>query len=52
MDHAVPEDSVRRTAVDIAKPHVSKAGDTLRTIKARMYASVLDLLRGQDDPLV
>jgi len=51
VDHAVAEDSVRRTAVEIAASQVSKAGDTLRTIKARLYAPVLDLLRGQDDGL-
>jgi Delta3-Delta2-enoyl-CoA isomerase len=51
VDRAVAEDSVRQTAVDIAQSQASKAGDTLRTIKTRMYAPVLDLLRGQDDAL-
>jgi enoyl-CoA hydratase/carnithine racemase len=51
VDHAVAQDSVRPTAAEIAGAQVSKAGDTLRTIKARMYAPVLDLLRGQDDAL-
>jgi Delta3-Delta2-enoyl-CoA isomerase len=37
--------------VDIAQSQLSKAGDTLRTIKTRMYAPVLDLLRGQDNAL-
>jgi enoyl-CoA hydratase/carnithine racemase len=48
VDHAVAEDSVRQTAFDIATPQAPKAGDTLRTIKASMYASVLESLRGQD----
>jgi Delta3-Delta2-enoyl-CoA isomerase len=51
VDHAVPADSVHRTAVEIAKAQVSKSGDTLRTIKARMYAPVLDLLRDKDNRL-
>jgi enoyl-CoA hydratase/carnithine racemase len=51
VDHAVAQDSVRPTAAVIAGAQVSKAGDTLRTIKARMYAPVLDLLRGQDGAL-
>jgi enoyl-CoA hydratase/carnithine racemase len=51
VDRAVAEDAVRSTALEIAETQVSKAGDTLGTIKARMYASVLDTLRGTTDPL-
>ena len=45
VDRAVPEDAVRPAAIDIAQAQVAKAGDTLRTIKARMYAPVIDLLQ-------
>ena len=38
------------TAIEIAQSQVAKAGDTLRTIKARMYAPVIDLLRAKGDP--
>jgi enoyl-CoA hydratase/carnithine racemase len=51
VDRAVDEDAVRRSAVEIAEAQVGKAGDTLGTIKARMYASVLDTLRDKDNPL-
>jgi Delta3-Delta2-enoyl-CoA isomerase len=51
VDYAVPEESVHRAAVDIAQSQASKGGDTLRTIKARMYAPVLDLLLDKDNPL-
>ncbi|MGV9245519.1 enoyl-CoA hydratase-related protein [Streptomyces sp. NPDC003710] len=51
VDQAVEEDAVRSTAVEIAEAQLSKAGDTLGTIKARMYASVLATLRGAADPL-
>jgi hypothetical protein len=47
----VDEESVRRTAVEIAASQVGKAGPTLATIKARMYAPVLATLRDQQDPL-
>jgi Delta3-Delta2-enoyl-CoA isomerase len=47
VDRAVSEDAVRAAAVDIAQAQVAKAGDTLRAIKARMYAPVLDLLRAK-----
>ena len=50
VDLAVGEDEVRGNAVAIAGSHTGKAGDTLATIKARMYASVLDTLRNTDDP--
>jgi enoyl-CoA hydratase/carnithine racemase len=51
VDQAVDEESVRRTAVEIAASQVGKAGPTLATIKARMYAPVLATLRDQQDPL-
>jgi Delta3-Delta2-enoyl-CoA isomerase len=48
VDRAVDEDAVSRTAIEIAQAQVGKAGDTLGTIKARMYASALDALRDGD----
>jgi enoyl-CoA hydratase/carnithine racemase len=48
VDHAVDEDAVRSTAVEIARAQAGKAGPTLGTIKARMYAPVLDALRDKD----
>lgn len=51
VDRAVSEDAVRAAAVDIAQAQVAKAGDTLRTIKARMYAPVVDLLRARGNPV-
>jgi Delta3-Delta2-enoyl-CoA isomerase len=48
VDRAVSEDAVLATAVQIAQSQVAKAGDTLRTIKARMYAPVVDLLRARN----
>jgi Delta3-Delta2-enoyl-CoA isomerase len=50
VDSAVAEDAVRSTAVDLAAVQAGKAGPTLATIKARMYAPVLDLLRDRTDP--
>ena len=44
VDQAVAEDVVRATAIELASAQVSKAGDTLGTIKARMYAPVLAAL--------
>ncbi|MBA6433303.1 enoyl-CoA hydratase-related protein [Streptomyces sp. GMR22] len=51
VDHAVAEDSVRSTAVELAAAQVGKAGDTLGTIKSRMYAPALAALRAKDHPL-
>jgi enoyl-CoA hydratase/carnithine racemase len=51
IDRAVTEDAVRATAVEIAQAQAAKAGDTLGTIKARMYAQVLITLRGTTNPL-
>ena len=45
VDTAVAEDAVRSTAVEIATGLAGKAGETLRTIKARMYGPALDSLR-------
>jgi enoyl-CoA hydratase/carnithine racemase len=50
-DRAVAEDAVRATAMEIAQALVTKAGDTLATIKARMYAQVLSALRATANPL-
>ncbi|MEU6366663.1 enoyl-CoA hydratase/isomerase family protein [Streptomyces sp. NPDC046931] len=51
VDRAVEEDAVLSTAVEIAEAQLSKAGDTLGTIKARMDASALATLRDAADPL-
>ncbi|MGW3680438.1 enoyl-CoA hydratase-related protein [Streptomyces prasinus] len=51
IDRAVPEETVRSTAVELAQAQVNKAGDTLGTIKARMYAPVLATLRDTAAPL-
>jgi enoyl-CoA hydratase/carnithine racemase len=51
VDHAVDEDAVRRTAVELAESAAGKAGPTLGTIKARMYAPVLNALRDNDNLL-
>lgn len=51
VEHAVDEQSVRRTAVEIAQAHATKAGPTLATIKTRMYAPVLEALARNDASL-
>lgn len=51
VDHTADEDAVRTTAVGIAQAQAAKAGDTLATIKARMYAPVLAALRDTANPL-
>ncbi|MEU1198267.1 enoyl-CoA hydratase-related protein [Streptomyces sp. NPDC005813] len=51
VDHAVDEQAVRSTALEIATALTAKAGDTLGTIKARMYAPVLTVLRDRENPL-
>ncbi|MEU4220055.1 enoyl-CoA hydratase-related protein [Actinoplanes sp. NPDC026623] len=51
VDRAVDADAVRRTAVEIAESLTGKAGETLGTIKTRMYAPALGLLRDRDNPL-
>jgi enoyl-CoA hydratase/carnithine racemase len=50
VDRAIGEDAVRSTAVEIAAAQAGKAGATLATIKARMYAPLLGLLRDGADP--
>ncbi|GAB3200294.1 enoyl-CoA hydratase/isomerase family protein [Geodermatophilus arenarius] len=45
VDRAVAEEDVRPAAVEIAAAHAGKAGPTLGTIKSRLYAPVLALLR-------
>jgi hypothetical protein len=47
----VTEDAVRSAAVELAQAQATKAGDTLGTIKSRMYAPVLATLRDTADPL-
>lgn len=45
VDHAVSEAEVLDTAVALAHANAGKAGPTLETIKARLYAPVLAALR-------
>ncbi|WP_327350354.1 enoyl-CoA hydratase/isomerase family protein [Streptomyces sp. NBC_01304] len=51
VDRAVPEDAVLSTAIALAQSQVNKAGDTLATIKARMYTPALTALRDTTNPL-
>ncbi|MFG2368134.1 enoyl-CoA hydratase-related protein [Streptomyces mirabilis] len=51
VDRAVAEDAVRAEAVEMAQAQLSKAGDTLGTIKTRMYGSALATLRDTANPL-
>ncbi|MXM65376.1 enoyl-CoA hydratase/isomerase family protein [Streptomyces sp. HUCO-GS316] len=51
VDHTVDEAAVRTTALEIATALLAKAGDTLGTIKTRMYAPALTTLRETTDPL-
>ncbi|MFC9680194.1 enoyl-CoA hydratase-related protein [Streptomyces sp. NPDC056948] len=51
VDQAVGEEAVRDAALEIARARLSKAGDTLGTIKARMYAPALATLRDTSNPL-
>lgn len=46
VDRAVAEDAVRDTALELARGLTGKAGDTLGTIKTRMYAPALAALAG------
>ena len=41
---------MRSTALELAGSLAGKAGDTLGTIKARMYAPALAALRDRTDP--
>ncbi|WP_433294643.1 enoyl-CoA hydratase-related protein [Actinoplanes sp. CA-030573] len=49
VDAAVPEELVRERAIELASAQVGKAGPTLRTIKTRMYASVLAALTSEGE---
>ncbi|WP_221351736.1 enoyl-CoA hydratase-related protein [Streptomyces beigongshangae] len=51
VDHAVAEDAVRTTALELAKAQAGKAGPTLGTIKSRMYGPVLETLAAREKPL-
>jgi Delta3-Delta2-enoyl-CoA isomerase len=51
IDRAVAEDEVLSTAVDLAQAQASKAGQTLGTIKTRLYAPALNLLIDKENPL-
>lgn len=51
VDQAVDEDALRTAALELAEAHASKAGDSLGTIKTRMYAPVLTMLRDTTNPL-
>ncbi|MEU4562591.1 enoyl-CoA hydratase-related protein [Actinoplanes sp. NPDC023936] len=51
VDRAVGEEAVRATAIEIATANAAKAGQTLSTIKERMYASALATLRDRENAL-
>jgi enoyl-CoA hydratase/carnithine racemase len=51
VDQAVAEQEVRGAAVALARAGSGKAGDTLGTIKQRLYAEVLDVLRSGESGL-
>ncbi|MEU3465924.1 enoyl-CoA hydratase-related protein [Streptomyces sp. NPDC006733] len=51
VDRAVAEDAVLPAALELAHAQVAKAGATLGTIKARMYAPALATLRDTTNPL-
>ncbi|CAM5283759.1 hypothetical protein SALBM217S_08697 [Streptomyces griseoloalbus] len=51
MDRAVPETEVRPTALSLAESLTGKAGNTLGTIKSRLYTEVLTTLRDRTNPL-
>jgi enoyl-CoA hydratase/carnithine racemase len=46
VDRAVDEQAVLSTAIEIAAAQAAKAGETIATIRTRMYAPVLAALRG------
>ena len=48
VDRTADEDAVRAVAIGIAGPQAAKAGPTVGTIKARMYAPVLVALAEKD----
>ena len=47
VDQAVPASDVSEISVQLAQKHAIKAGQTLHTIKTRMYASTLAALRAE-----
>ncbi|MGH8961353.1 MAG: enoyl-CoA hydratase-related protein [Jatrophihabitantaceae bacterium] len=51
VDAVAHEDDVLSTAIELARPLAGKAGPTLGTIKARMYADALAALRDEATPL-
>ncbi|MDX2565392.1 enoyl-CoA hydratase-related protein [Streptomyces sp. TX20-6-3] len=51
VDQAVDQAAVLPAAIDIAQAQADKAGSTLGTIKARMYAPILCTLRDTTNPL-
>lgn len=51
VDAVAHEDDVLSSAIELARSLVGKAGPTLATIKARMYAQALQALREEDAPL-
>ncbi|GIF16855.1 enoyl-CoA hydratase-related protein [Actinoplanes teichomyceticus] len=51
VDHAVAQEAVRPFAVELAAGLAGNAGDTLGTIKTRMYAPVLAVLNDRENPL-
>jgi enoyl-CoA hydratase/carnithine racemase len=51
VDAVAHEDDVLSAAVEMARPLAGKAGPTLGTIKARMYADALATLRDTERPL-
>ena len=48
VDRVADEDRVRETTLELAQPHVAKAGPNLAAIKTGMYGPVLDALRSPD----
>ncbi|NIY70780.1 enoyl-CoA hydratase-related protein [Streptomyces malaysiensis] len=51
IDHAAAEGAVTTTAAGLARTNAGRAGNTLATIKSRMYAPALAALRDADNPL-
>ncbi|WP_067609233.1 enoyl-CoA hydratase-related protein [Nocardiopsis listeri] len=51
VDRAVSEEEVRPTAIELARSLAGKDATTLGTIKDRMYAPALELLR-QEEPVI
>jgi enoyl-CoA hydratase/carnithine racemase len=51
VDAVAHEDDVLSSAIELARPLAGKAGPTLATIKARMYAGALEALHDTAHPL-